>query len=86
MDYLAKPVDLDELVATVRDVLGVRAPELQTMVPPEYLPGIVMASPLMQSAITNAYRVAVSDANVIILGESGTGKEIVAAFIHNNKR
>jgi DNA-binding NtrC family response regulator len=82
VDYLAKPVDLDEFVAAVQDVLGVHGQGRTPPVPPEKLSGIVMESPSMQSAIKDAYRVAESDANVLILGESGTGKEIVAGFIH----
>lgn len=83
VDYLAKPVDLDELVTTVREVLGLRGSGPKPNVPPEYLSGIVCESASTQSTINNAYRVARSDANVLILGESGVGIDIVARFIHN---
>ena len=84
VDYLAKPVDLDELLASVRDALGVctEAPELK--VPLESLKGIVAESPSMRAVLRDAYRVAKSDANVLLVGESGTGKEVVALFIHQN--
>jgi two-component system response regulator HydG len=34
--------------------------------------------------LRDAYRVAQSEANVLLTGESGTGKEVVARFIHRN--
>lgn len=86
VDYLSKPVDLDELLAAVRDTVGdeghAHGPE--PVVPPEALRGIVAESPAMRSVLWDAYRVARSDANVLLTGESGCGKEIVAAFIHQN--
>lgn len=82
VDYLAKPVDLDEFIIAVKDVLQIPTPGLKSIIPPKNLSGIVLKSPVMQSVINDAYRVAASDANVLILGESGVGKEIVARFIH----
>jgi DNA-binding NtrC family response regulator len=84
VDYLTKPVDLDEFVAAVRDVLGIRAVNEQFTVPPEKLEGIVAESRAMQAVLWDACRVAESDANILIMGESGVGKEIVAGFIHAN--
>lgn len=83
VDYLAKPVDLDELLAAVRDTLGVGVgadPEI----PAGSLEGIVAASPAMRSVLRDAYRVAASDATVLLTGESGSGKEVVAQFIHRH--
>lgn len=85
VDYLEKPVDLDELVAAVSDALGTQAPApLAKDVPPDAMKGIIAESALMQSLFHDVYRVAQSDANILILGESGTGKEVVADFIHRN--
>ncbi len=81
VDYLAKPVDLDELLAAVRDTLGVR-PYAVGEIPAEALAGIVAESPAMRSVLRDAYRVAGSDATVLLTGESGSGKEVVAQFIH----
>ncbi len=83
-DYLSKPVDLDELLAAVRDAVGIHTDAPELMVPPEALRGIVAQSPAMRSVLRDAYRVAASDANVLLTGESGSGKEIVARFIHQN--
>jgi DNA-binding NtrC family response regulator len=82
VDYLAKPVDLDELLAAVRDTLGVR-PDATGEIPAEALTGIVSESPAMRSVLRDAYRVAASDATILLTGESGSGKEVVAQFIHH---
>jgi DNA-binding NtrC family response regulator len=84
VDYLSKPVDLDELLAAVRDAVGIQTNISEQSVPCDALRGIVAESPLMRSVLRDAYRVAQSDANVLLTGESGAGKEIVARFIHNN--
>lgn len=85
VDYLSKPVDLDELLAAVRDTLRInttRDVSAPAAVPVEALAGIVAESPAMRSVLWDAYRVARSDATVLITGESGCGKEILAGFIH----
>jgi DNA-binding NtrC family response regulator len=84
VDYLAKPVDLDELLSAVRDVLGVHAQAQPVDIPSDALRGIVAESPLMRSVLRDAFRVAASDATVLLTGESGTGKEVLARFIHTN--
>src|SRR6185436_17582169 len=43
---------------------------------------IVGNGPAMKDAISLAERVAITDANVLLLGESGTGKEVFAQAIH----
>ena len=83
VDYLMKPVDLDELIAAVRDNLN--APVGPTSeVPPEALRGIIAESPLMRSVVLDAWRVARSDATVLLTGPSGAGKDVLANFIHDN--
>ncbi len=84
VDYLEKPVDLDELLAAVSDALGPGAGPGPADVPPESLGGIVAESPAMKALLRDAYRVAASDATVLLTGESGTGKDVLAGFIHRN--
>ncbi|TCI91012.1 sigma-54-dependent transcriptional regulator [Tenacibaculum sp. M341] len=43
---------------------------------------IIGNSPAMQSAVKLAYKVAPTDANILILGENGTGKYVFAKEIH----
>jgi DNA-binding NtrC family response regulator len=83
VDYLEKPIDLDELAAAVNDVLHVSDTlENAVSVPKELLEGIVAESESIRMILCDAYRVALSDATVLITGESGTGKEVLANFIH----
>ena len=83
VDYLEKPVDLDELVAAVNDVLRITTTlEDSLSIPERLLDGVVVESESMRMILRDAYRVALSDATVLITGESGTGKEVLASFIH----
>ncbi|MEJ2024431.1 MAG: sigma-54 dependent transcriptional regulator, partial [Deltaproteobacteria bacterium] len=84
VDYLAKPVDLDEFLAAVGDALGVGGGLPEFDIPAQALRGIVAESPLMRVVLRDAYRVAKSDVNVLLTGESGAGKEVIALFIHHN--
>jgi DNA-binding NtrC family response regulator len=81
-DYLAKPVDLDELEAAIADAIGrvAKAPGDKPL--PELPPWIICESPSMRRVLETAAVVAPSNAPVLILGESGTGKEVVARTIH----
>ena len=82
LDYLEKPVDLDELIAAVDDALGATGRAVSQDGTPEIPEGIVAESDAMRRVFQQAARVASSDATVLLLGESGTGKEVVAEFIH----
>ena len=83
VDYLAKPIDLDQLLAAVKQATG-----LSRTVPLKFnenrqLPeGVVAASPLMQAIFRDASLIAPSESRVLITGESGVGKEILADVIH----
>ena len=43
---------------------------------------IIGQSPAMEKVMATVQKVAVTDANVLILGENGTGKELIARAIH----
>lgn len=83
-DYLAKPVDLDELRAAMADALGTAAEAAhgdESATPP--LPGDFVAESLaMRRLLSTLAVVAPSKAPVLITGESGTGKDVVARLIH----
>ncbi|HWD94051.1 MAG TPA: sigma-54 dependent transcriptional regulator [Verrucomicrobiae bacterium] len=83
VNYLAKPIDLDELLASVQHTTGIskKAPLLHGEDKP--LPDSVVArSPLMMAVYRDASLIAPSDTRVLISGESGVGKEILADVIH----
>ncbi len=84
-DYLAKPVDLDELRSAILDALGLagqsKAWSAAAEIPP--LPeGFICQSPAMRRVVETAAVVAPSGVPVLISGESGVGKEIVVQLIH----
>jgi DNA-binding NtrC family response regulator len=83
-DYLAKPVDLDELEAAITDAIGVpdREGRREAAQVPDLPPRMVCKSAAMRRLVETIAVVAPSDAPVLILGESGTGKELVAQLIH----
>ncbi len=83
VDYLEKPVDLDELVVAIDEALGApgRAIAANELVLPD---GVVAESEAMGDVFRQAARVAETEAAVLLLGESGVGKEVVARFIHDN--
>ncbi|HVV70926.1 MAG TPA: sigma-54 dependent transcriptional regulator, partial [Verrucomicrobiae bacterium] len=83
LNYLAKPIDLDELAATVRQVTGLAKTAPLKFSADRELPAKVIAnSPLMRAVFHDASRIAPSESRVLITGESGVGKEVVADVIH----
>jgi DNA-binding NtrC family response regulator len=86
--YIAKPVNLDGLLAQAERALEHRrlAEEVEALRSaighmPE-VPDVVAESPGMRAVLSEAARVAPRRSTVLITGESGTGKEIVARAIH----
>jgi DNA-binding NtrC family response regulator len=86
-DYLAKPVDVDELALTAgralrerdtrRELAGLRA-----RVEGGVRARIVGRSPAMERLWDLVERVAPTRATALVTGETGTGKELVARAIH----
>ena len=83
LNYLAKPIDLDELLATVRQATGIAKTEPLKLGDAKKLPPNVIAqSPLTTALFQDIALIAPSETRVLITGESGTGKEVVADTIH----
>jgi len=83
VNYLSKPIDLDELLASVRQATGLsKIAPLKFDSGKQLPPNIVAASPLMQALFHDVSLVAASESRVLITGESGVGKEVVADVIH----
>jgi DNA-binding NtrC family response regulator len=83
LNYLAKPIDLDELLATVRAATGVaQTAPLNLSAGKNLPPHVIAQSPLMVSLFQQISLIAPSETRVFITGESGTGKEVVADVIH----
>lgn len=84
-DYLAKPLDLNRLLVTVRNAMdkGHLVKEtkiLRQKVSSKYQ--IIGESPAIKEIVNMIDKVAATDARVLITGENGTGKELVAHQLH----
>ena len=88
LDYLTKPIDLDELLIKFQKILErsnliQENKELKAQLHERYtFTNIVYGSPKMEEVMGLVARVAPSQATILIRGESGTGKELIANAIH----
>ena len=83
VDYLVKPVDLNELEAVIVDTLGSPSGHKSSRPKLPDLPAnIVFESAAMHRVAETLAVVADSVVPVLIMGESGTGKEVVAQLLH----
>ena len=83
LNYLAKPIDLDELLTTVQQATGIAQPApLKFSTDKQLPPHVVAKSPLMQAVFHDASLIASSESRILITGESGVGKEVLADVIH----
>jgi DNA-binding NtrC family response regulator len=83
VDYLAKPIDLDQLLSAVKRATGLaRNVPLKFNENKQLPPHVIARSPLMQDIFRDASLIAPSESRVLITGESGVGKEVLADVIH----
>lgn len=98
-DYMAKPWNDDKLVATVRNLVTLRASVQENirlraqarrarreLAARHDLCGAIYESAEMQAAVRLAVTIAPSDAPVLITGPNGSGKEKLADIVHANSR
>ena len=83
-EYLPKPFDVDEAVATTQRALQ-HANKNRNLLPEQALlepTEIIGEAPAMQEVFRAIGRLSQSNITVLINGESGTGKELVARQLH----
>ncbi|MGC4021678.1 MAG: sigma-54 dependent transcriptional regulator [Cyclobacteriaceae bacterium] len=96
-DFVLKPWENEKLLATLLSSMRLRETrdEVETLkiknqeinhALNEKFSDIIGQSQSMQKIFQTVERVALTDANVLILGENGTGKEMIARAIHRNSQ
>jgi DNA-binding NtrC family response regulator len=89
-DYLAKPIDSQELKLVVTRALEHKRLKQENLHLKKQLykrfgfTNIIGASEAIEGVFDLIHKVADTDATVLLLGESGTGKELLARAIHYN--
>jgi DNA-binding NtrC family response regulator len=94
VDFLEKPVELEDLFALVKALLRESSPHAEPTAAspvPELVAGpgcppIVGGHRRLQAALRLLRRVAPTETTVLLLGESGTGKELFARALHAMSR
>jgi len=79
LDFLTKPVDVDQLLSAIERGIAYERSSLQTG-------GVIGTSPAWRGVMGQATKVAPAETTVLLTGESGTGKEVVAQLIHRGSR
>ncbi|MGD8306206.1 MAG: sigma-54 dependent transcriptional regulator [Ignavibacteria bacterium] len=92
-DFVLKPWQNEKLLTTLSTALDLRmsrievdklrtkSQQLSKDIDKKYH-NMIGVSPVMQNVFNTIDKVAMTDANVLILGENGTGKELVARALH----
>jgi two-component system response regulator HydG len=87
-DYISKPVNLEELLTKINDILKLpvsgesKAPKIKQPEKPVNLRYLEGQSPAAKQLYEHVKLVAPTDMSVLITGSSGTGKEYIARCIH----
>ena len=91
-DYITKPFLPEDLLATVRQLLGARRLQEENLLLHRRVERtcafgeILGQSASLQKVFDHVRRAAATDFDVLITGETGTGKELVARAIHQHSR
>ncbi len=84
-DFIAKPLDLNRLLVTIRNAMERGSLVTETKVLKKKISKtyeMIGTAPAIEQVKNMIEKVAPTDARVLITGENGTGKELVARWIH----
>ena len=84
-DYIAKPLDLNRLLVSIRNAMERTTLVDETKMLKRKISGtteMIGESPVMKHLKEMIAKVAPTDARVLVTGENGTGKELVARWLH----
>lgn len=82
-EYLTKPLTVDKIEQSVRDVVKYREHRMRAPAAPERPSNIIGASQQLMLALAKTDEAARMDVPTLILGETGTGKELFAQTVHD---
>lgn len=86
-DYIAKPLDLNRILISLRNATEKNQLLQETSVLKKKInenTQIIGKSKILLDVLTMVDKVAPTDARVLIMGDNGTGKELIAKRIHEN--
>ena len=92
VDYIAKPFDHDDLLATIKRILRERSAQRlargrdAARPASDGIDGMIGCCPEILEVYERIRRVAPTSTSVLIHGETGTGKELVARAIHRTSK
>lgn len=88
-DYLVRPLQLDSIQKTLKNIINKKALRRKTFLLEKSLEkkysfhGIIGKSPYMLEIFSLIEKISKYFTSVLVIGETGTGKEMVARAIHN---
>ncbi|MBT3292148.1 MAG: sigma-54-dependent Fis family transcriptional regulator, partial [Victivallales bacterium] len=85
-DYLAKPLDLDDLRVKIWKIEGELGRDTEAAPDATDADGFIAESPAMRDVLALLERAAPTDATILLLGESGVGKNVLAERIHQRSK
>ncbi|MFH1850755.1 MAG: sigma-54 dependent transcriptional regulator [Candidatus Neomarinimicrobiota bacterium] len=85
-DFVAKPVDLDQLERQLTEVRNYQDQSVRAAKTDSVESSLIARDPVMLELLVKARKVAASEATVLLTGETGTGKEELARYIHAHSR
>ncbi|MAF11747.1 two-component system response regulator [Candidatus Poribacteria bacterium] len=85
-DYLAKPLDLDDLRVKIWKIEGELGRDVGEASDTPGGDGFIAESPAMRDVLALLERAAPTDATILLLGESGVGKNVLAERIHERSK